>query len=182
MIISILKWMALVPVDLLTTVLGRFIAPFAVPFASKDGWFPWWLKWLGTYDNSLEGDNGWKTEHWQWRYKLPDWLARYVGRVGFLWRNNMYGFDIDVLGAPIQEGFKFQVWGNPEVSNLPLVEGWVFRKLTNPDGTVYWQFYWVKSWCAHRAVRVVLGWKLWGTLVAGEKRQYVFSPRVLVPC
>lgn len=173
MIIPILKWLARVPVDLLTTVLGRVLAPFVVLF-QRDERLPWWLSYWMTYDNTLAGDYGWQTEHWQFRHKLPGWLGSYVGRVGWLLRNNMYGFAIDVLGCKAQPGYSMTISGDIRVSNRPLVEGLVIRTITNPDGKMYFQLYYVKVRNEKYCWRINLGWKLWN-LQEGEKRQMVVS-------
>lgn len=41
---------------------AAFVLPF---FANKEGWLPRWLWWFQTPDNSLNGDQGWQTQHWQ---------------------------------------------------------------------------------------------------------------------
>lgn len=70
-------------------------------------YLPNWLSWFQTPDNSLDGDEGWRTQHWQWRYKLPTIIAAYIGRVGWIQRNPAYGFGLvpvfDLLNQPIIE-------------------------------------------------------------------------------
>ncbi len=172
---AFVRWSAYLIADLTVTALSYPLAPFVVLAASRDGWLPRWLWWFQTPDNPLDGDHGWRTEHWQWRFKLPAPLARYIGRVGWLWRNNAYGFSIAVLGAPIRPGYELRTTGDPLVSNRPLRNGLVRRVLLNPDGSAYWQWYYVRAWSATRCLRVNLGWKLWGTPAPGERRQFVFS-------
>ena len=86
-----LKWLAMVPVMLLVTAL-TFPLAFVLPFFATEQEgplnngneyglgprLPKWLSWFQTPDNSLDGDNGWKTEHWQWRFRLPAPLCTYV--------------------------------------------------------------------------------------------------------
>lgn len=174
MTLAIIKWLARVPVAMFANLVGYFAAPFVVPFASPEGWLPRRLSWFQTPDYSLDGDWGWTFEHWQFRDKLPFWLAEYVGRVGWLWRNNMYGFDIDVLGAVAQPGHVFEIKGDPRVSNRPLVEGLVIRTITNPDGKVYFQLYYVKARSEKHCLRINLGWKLWN-IREGVSNQMVVS-------
>lgn len=173
MISSILKWLALVPAALLANFVGYLAAPFVVLFQRNER-LPWWLAWFETPDNDLRGDAGWQDEHWQFRRKLPSWLGDYIGRVGWLWRNAAYSFDIDVLGFIAQPGHTFSITGDPRVSNRPLFEGKVFRKLTNPDGKVYFQWYFVKAWSATRCIRVNIGHKLWN-IQEGVGNQFVVS-------
>ena len=54
--------MALISIPL--TVLALILAPVLPLFANSDGWLPKWLWWFQTPDNSLDGDQGWITEHW----------------------------------------------------------------------------------------------------------------------
>lgn len=108
------KWALMAPVMLLVTVLTLPLA-FVLPFfvvnraGSLDnstrygfGWYlPDWLSWFQTPDNDIDGDQGWREEHWQWRFRLPAVLATYVGRVGWLWRNPGYGFGWEWVDAPV---------------------------------------------------------------------------------
>lgn len=179
MFFAVLKYIALIIVDIAVTFLNFPLAPIAVLFASEDGWLPRWLWWFQTPDNSLDGDGGWKELHRWWKDDADvetNKFKRYINRVLWLYRNSAYGFAIDVMGARIEEGFKFEIEGSPKVSNRPLYEGSVFRKVTNPSGSVYWQWYYVKAWSETRCLRINLGWKLWGDLKAGENRQFTFSP------
>lgn len=100
-----LRWLRLIPLDILSTLGCYLLAPFVVPFAS-DGRLPTWFRWMETHDNPLDGDAGWQNEHWQWRKRLPEPLRTYLGRVGWLWRNPAYRFAHEVLGGLIVQ------WGN----------------------------------------------------------------------
>lgn len=193
-IISILKWLALVPAAQFANLVGYLAAPFVAlfsypvdwlpkwlswlrpAFATTSGWLPKWLSWFQTPDYSLDGDYGWMFEHWQWEWrdKIPRWLDEYVGRVGWLGRNTVYGFDIDVLGCKAQPGYSMTISGDIRVSNRPLVEGLVIRTITNPDGTVYWQLYYVKVRNEKYCLRINLGWKLWN-IKDGVSNQMVVS-------
>lgn len=80
--------------------LGLALAPILPLFAeNRDGKvnngndtaieprLPTWLSWFDTsYDNSLWGDNGWRTEH------HPDDYKTYQAMVRWLWRNCACGF------------------------------------------------------------------------------------------
>jgi hypothetical protein len=156
--------------------LNYFIAPFAVLFASKDGWLPRWLWWLQTPDNSLDGDNGWKEEHRP--YMIEDTkFKQYVNRVRWLYRNSMYGFAIDVLGCKTLATDDLEIIGESKVSNRPLHEGLVVRKLIRDGKVIAFQWYYVNAWSDTRCIRINLGWKLWG-FKKGENNncQIVFSP------
>ena len=129
-----IKWLALLPVMLVLTALA-FPLAFVLPAFAElregsldnatrwgKGWYlPSWLNWFQTPDNSLDGDNGWRTEHWQWRYRLRADLCTYVGRVGWLWRNPGYGVGLVKFDSatPITATFT----GNQAVNDSPGVEG-----------------------------------------------------------
>lgn len=154
-----LRWLLLLILDVTATVLSYPLAPFVVLFASGNGWLPRWLWWFQTPDNPLDGDDGWKHENWLWRYKLPAPLARYVGRVGWLWRNSVYGFAINVIGAKTRGTDVLQVHGDLAVHDT--LTGSTFRVLWRNGRPIYFQYYLTKKWSSKRYVRVNIGWKLW---------------------
>lgn len=173
-----LKWALLLPLSIIKTIAGRFTAPFVVLFADADGWLPSWLSWFQTPDNSLDGDNGWKNEHMQWRFKFPLDIAMYLGRVGWLVRNNMYGFDIQVLGAKCLETDQLATVGDLATSDSPAHSGSVARKLYRDGKVIYWQWYYIYVY-GSRCIRLNFGWKLWGFDGTAKNIQYVFYPNPL---
>ena len=158
-----LKWKLLVLVDCLAAIFGRLLAPFVVPFANVKGWLPSWLSWFQTPDNSLDGDGGWVKEHWQWRYKFSSKLSTYIGRVGWLWRNNMYGFSINVLGAKVLTTDAIVVTGDILTSDRPAHSGQVTREVFRRGKLIYFQKYTVVvyKFFPSRCFRKNIGWKLW---------------------
>lgn len=172
-----LRWLLLLVPDLLASLLNYPLALVVVLFANEEGYLPRWLWWFQTPDNPLDGDGGWRNEHWQWRFKLPASLARYVGRVGWLWRNSMYGLAIDVLGAKTQGWDILITSGDTKTGNRPIHDGWCYRVLYRDGQPIYWQFYYVKRWSETRCVRINLGWKLW-SFQPGQaiNCQFVCSP------
>ncbi len=160
-IIGVLWWLVLVPINLLSVLLAYVLAPVVVLFCDKEGWLPHWLWWFQTPDNSMDGDGGWKREHWQWRFKLPPALATYVGRVGWCWRNPVYGFDLGVLAAKnVPEPFMWS--GDPAITNTaPVIDGWLFV-----TSGIYWNLYIIRPFFG-RTLRLYIGWKLRN----GEGRQ-----------
>lgn len=168
-----MKYISLLAAELLAKVINYPLAPVAVLFASEDGWLPKWLSYLGTPDNSLDGDEGWKTEHRQ--FKVEDSkFKQWVNRTAWLYRNSMYGFSQSVLGVTIQPGFTYSVSGDELVSNRPLHNGLVNRKLVS-GGKEYWQWYYVRAWSDTKCIRINFGWKLWGDLHTGKQCAFVFS-------
>lgn len=182
-----LKWLVMVPVMLIVTVLTfplAFVLPFFVQYRegrldnnTKKG-MGWYLipqlNWFQTPDNSIDGDEGWRTEHWQWRFKLPTVLATYVGRIGWLWRNPGYGFGVVYL-QDFEHNIEATYTGNPQVNDSPGVEGYCLVKARN-----LFQLVWVKRISANKCIYCNFGWNIKG-LLGGEKEHtatFAFSPRI----
>jgi len=183
-----IKWLALLPVMLVLTALA-FPLAFVLPFFAEEregnldnntkyglGWYlPKWLNWFQTPDNSLDGDNGWRTEHWQWRFKLPTALCTYVGRVGWLWRNPLFGFGYVYFDSAVPVVATYE--GNAAVNDSPGVSGWC---LIHAGGL--FQLVWVKRiGSSGKCLYVNLGWNIKGLI--NDPRQkymatYAFSPRI----
>lgn len=183
---TFLKWLAQVPVMLLVSLATYILAPVLPLFAverigsldnntryGRGAFLPGWLSWFQTPDNSLDGDEGWRTEHWQWRFRLPVWLAVYVGRIGWLWRNPGYGFGLIQITAI--DSTRFVCSGDPGVSDSPLREGRF--SISTP---AYWQFRYVKRLTASRCLYLNLGWNITGALLSGKAQTctFAFSPRL----
>lgn len=147
-----MRWPLYLIADLAMLVIAYCLAPVLPLFVIGKPVLPRWLSWFETPDNPLDGDNGWRYEHWQWRYKLPSWLAIYIGRVGWLWRNPAYGFDIQVLGYPSTLQTRVTVTGN---------EMRYVKRARDPKTGNAWQVFVLRRYSTHRAIRINLGWKLW---------------------
>lgn len=183
-----IKWLLMVPISLAVTVLTfplALVLPFFAVYREGPlnngnewgwGWYlPKWLSWFQTPDNSLDGDYGWQHEHWQWRYKLPPKICRYVGQVGWLWRNPGYGYGVVYFDSPVPIAATYT--GNKAVNDSPGVEGqcmvhanklfqWVWvRKIGNTGKCFYFNF----------------GWNIKGLIDQPECKYtctYAFSPRI----
>lgn len=182
-----LRWSMMAPVMIVITAL-TFPLALVLPLFAKDRpgqinngtdsdfgpRLPDWLRWFQTPDNSLEGDDGWRREHWQWRLKLPASLATYVGMVGWLWRNPGYGFGIVHFdsAAPIVATYA----GNQSVNDSPGAEGYC---LVRAGGL--FQLVWVKRISASKCIYCNLGWNIKG-LINDPRTKYTatfaFSPRI----
>lgn len=181
-----LKWIVMLPVSLLVTVLAFPLAPLIVPFvqyreglldnATKTG-MGWYLiplfNWFQTPDNSIDGDEGWRVEHWQWRYKFPPKIATYIGRVGWLWRNPGQGFGcVTLTGNPIVATYT----GDLNVNDSPLHEG---TCTVHCQGLFQWV--WVKRISAKKCIYCNFGWNVKGCVNAADTfhlATYTFSPRI----
>lgn len=154
-IIGIMFWVALIPINITFLLICYLLAPVLPLAASEDGWLPSWLSWFQTPDNSLDGDYGWNNEHWQFRKKLPEPFQRYVGRVGWLIRNPGYGMETTVIAAkqPLEQ---FKYWGNRNIKNgAEPVYGWLIV-----TSGIYWNVYVILPSIFGKTFRLYLGWKL----------------------
>lgn len=169
MIISIIKWISFIPLNLFVSVVGRLLNPLVVLWADKNGKLPRYFIYFATLDNSLDGDNGWQDKKWFKGSKSR--IVRYINRVRWLMRNNCNGFHLLVTGFKVKPVFVYSSKGDEKVGNRPLHNGWVLRKLKQ-DGKTYFQFYYVKSWSKTNCIRILLGWKIWQNPKVGENKMY----------
>lgn len=183
------KYAFLAVISLLLTAIAFVIAPVLPVFAyPQEGplsnateygigrRLPSWMSWFMTPDNSLEGDNGWKTEHWQWRFKLPTILSRYVGEVGWLWRNPAYSFGMKYIDGTIP----VEVSGDNSIKdNNGAKEGWVLAKTED-----LFQYVYIKQiGSSNRCIYVNLGWSIRALVDSNNRKNpyratFVFSPRI----
>lgn len=138
---------------------------------------PQWMSWLMTPDNSLEGDYGWKVQHWQWRFKLPALLATYAGYVGWLWRNPAYAFGMQYING---YATPLRVSGDNTIGdNATAKEGSLL--VTTPD---LFQYVYVKRiGSTNKCLYVNLGWNIRALIDANNRSDhyratFVFSPRI----
>jgi len=171
-----LKYAALAFLNLLSGVVNLILAPVVAMCADKDGWLPKWLCWFQTPDNSLNGDGGWQTEN-RWFLVQDTLWKQWLNRVGWMYRNPMYGFAIDVLGAQAKPGDELIVTGDKETDNhrATFHAGTVRYTLLRDGKPIYFQIYTIDPWWFGRYLRLNLGWKLW-SMPTTEKMQFTFSP------
>lgn len=181
-----IKWLLMLPVNILITVLAIVLSPVLPLFAvEREGWqnngatwgmgwyLPKWLSWFQTPDNSLDGDEGWKTEHWQWRYKLPAKICTWVGRFGWLLRNPGQGYGVEYLvGNPIVGTYT----GNVAVNDSPGVEGQCMVHVQD-----LFQWVWVRKIGKSKCLYFNFGWNIKGCINNNQYSHtatYTFSPRI----
>lgn len=160
--------------------------PFLICFTENEGYLPPWANWFQTPDASLDGDDGWKTQHWLFRFKIPNqFLSTYIGRMGWLIRNPGYGFDwLGPVGAKIEDTMEIVSLGNINVRNRPNgTTGYSFVALFG-DHT-YWQFTWVMRYFnSNLCLYITLGWKVRtyaedpSRLKSEPNAMFCFSPRL----
>lgn len=147
--------------------LAMFLAPFLPLFSELrlgpvdnangtgvEPRLPTWLSWFDTsYDNSLWGDQGWRTKH------CHKYWQTYLGMVLWLWRNPAAGFCWQVLAAPIYTDTTFTLTdsGNGlKVDKGQGTFGWF--KITSSSG--YFQYRVVKKLWGDKAWTFDCGWLL----------------------
>ena len=171
------KYFLLVLVDLFVSAMNIFLAPIVVLFADKSGWLPKWLWWFQTPGDSLYGSTGWQTKDRWFLVEDTKW-KQWLNKVGWLYRNPIYGFAIDVLGIQGEETDTLVITGDVLTSNHnPIHYGSVRYELVRSGKVIAFQVYTVKptSWYNSRYTRTNYGWKLW-SFPTKEKIQFTFSP------
>ena len=118
---------------------------------------PNWLSWFMTVDNSLYGDNNWKSNH----YYTKHWSM-----VAWLYRNSLYGFKWSVLSAPMNKDAR-EIHGESPTWKTP-----GFQRIKMGD---YWQWHLVRS-IGPFIVNLNFGWLL--NDGDQERALFMFSPRL----
>ena len=176
-----IKYIFLVPVSLLITLVGVLLAPILPLFSnqvygwqdnhSKQGFGPRlfnWLSWFQTPDNDLYGDATFQSLN----------PPSYWSMVKWLWRNPAYAFALRYLNAP----YFTQVSGDKTIKdNDNAKEGWC---LVHANGL--FQLVYVKRiFSSSRCIYINVGWNI-RALVDGNvnpkpnpyQATFVFSPRI----
>jgi len=167
------KWISLLPVWAIGNFLAMLLAPLVACFyVLEDGPIdnnngtgvePRVLdcfSWFRTPDNSLLGDGAWKRmepDHWDWRAKFiayPKFQA-YLGRLGWLWRNPAYGFELSVLSAKLDSNAEVDFEGSPFIQDKP--NGLAGKCVVNIGP--YWNYNSVTR-IGDRCIKLNFGWKL----------------------
>lgn len=178
-----LIYLALVPINLLITLIGVIFAPIMPMFATPQmGWsdnhsyqsidprLPKWLNWFMTPDNSLWGDFAFQNLH---KSTNPYWA-----QVKWLWRNPAYSFGLRYINNP----YYTQVLGDKTIKdNDNAKEGYCFVRANG-----LFQFRYIKRiGSTNRCFLVNLGWNIMGVVDDNVQPKpdswqstFVFSPRI----
>ena len=176
-----IKYILLVPISLVITLLALIFAPVMVLFAEQqEGWLdngsmwgigprlPTWLNWFMTPDNSLCGDATFKAING----------CSYWSKVKWLWRNPAYSFALETLFVPYDTVVK----GDPTIKdNDNAKEGWC---LVVSNGL--FQLRYVKRiFSTSRCLYCNFGWNIMGLADPNVmpkplswEATFVFSPRI----
>jgi hypothetical protein len=175
-----LIYLVLVPISLLTTLIGLVLAPVMVLFKQDKLWWcdnhsyqaigpvlPTWLNWFNTPDNTLDGDA---------TFQVNNGIS-YWSKVKWLWRNPAYSFALRYLTNP----YYTKVSGDPTIKdNDNAKKGWC---LVYANGL--FQFTLVAPIGFSRCIYVNLGWNIRGLVDVNVQPKpqewqatFVFSPRI----
>lgn len=177
-----LLYLVLVPVSLITTLVGVILAPLMALFKVQKLWWcnnhsyeavgpvlPSWLNWFNTPDNTLDGDATFQT-----MFPTGSWWSQ----VHWLWRNPAYSFALRYIHLP----YSTECYGDPTIKdNDNAKEGWC---LVHANGL--FQFTYIKRiFSTSRCIYVNFGWNVRGLVddnVVDKPNPwmatFVFSPRI----
>ena len=146
-------------IQLIIDIVSYPLAPLVALFCDKNGNLPSWLSLFQTYDNTCDGDDGYKEEH-RFFPKNANGFQRWANRTGWLWRNPAYGFDM-LLGVTCQVGDRLIISGDRATGDAPYHAGVCKWALYRNGKLVGFQYYMVGNFSATKCLRVNVGWKLW---------------------
>jgi hypothetical protein len=148
-------------IELPFEILAFLIVPIAIAFCKKeDEHLPKWAAWFDDPDYGINGDEGWRNEHFSGKERT------YYARLRWLLRNRIGVFSVKFLGVKVKDIVPSSVitQGNPKVtSNGGIVSDWclVICKLKNgKERFGYYQTIRYKGIFKNFYCRIYLGWKL----------------------
>ena len=179
-----LKFVLLATLQLVIDLVSYPLAPLVVLFCDKDGNLPKWLSPFQTYDNTCDGDDGYKQEH-RFFPANANAFQVWANRTGWLWRNPAYGFDM-LLGVTCQVGDVLIISGDRDTGDGPYHAGTCKWELYRDGKLIGFQYYMVSNFSATKCLRVNAGWKLWNaeevtqaSIITKETTcQLVFTPGI----
>lgn len=157
-----------IPVQLFAYLITPLLPLFAVQRMGKSAnanvsmiepRLPHWLSWFDTPDNSLLGDFGWAAAH----------DGGYWSKVGWLYRNSLYGFKWSELSMPIQTA-RVTI-GDPTIDYHTRSFGELY--IVQANGA--WQYKRVMPFCGKILV-LNIGWLLDDT--SQRRALFMLSPRL----
>ena len=163
----IIKWLALLPLSLLTTLAAWALCPILPLFADKQTHrLPAWCEWASTPYSTLLGDAGHQA---RWRGR-----PQYLQEVAWIWRNPARVAQMrPPLGFVVEEGDIYHSRGDElTADNGGGHAGSVLRWIERDGKPVCFQLYVVHRWGkSNRCFRWNAGWKLWQAPPVGHAAQ-----------
>lgn len=151
-----LKWLALIPLNVISTAAAWILAPVAVLSHDADYRLPQCLRWMSTPNSSLLGDYG---HQMRWSGK-----SRYWQCVWWIWRNPACVLQqTEPLGFIVRPGDVYESSGDEATAdNAGGHSGIVLRKIRRGGRIVAFQLYIVKQYGnSGKCFRLLWGWKIW---------------------
>ncbi len=162
-------------IELPFEILAFFIVPIALLSCKKeDERLPKWVSWFDDPDYGINGDEGWKNEH------FPGKERTYYARLRWLLRNRIGVFSVKFLGVRVRdiEPSSVITQGNPKVtSNGGIVSDWclVSCKLKNgKERFGYYQTIRYGGFLKSFYCRIYLGWKLMDVAGMNEMNAHTY--------
>lgn len=168
---AVVKYIALVPFNVAATWFSLLTADVTSLFAQRNGWLPWWLKWVSTHDEWLFG----LSTQIGIEPMPTTWWRRYRSAASWIRRNPSYHFAHHVCGYRQAN----QIAGsNKDIQSAVLtVAGVEVQTLTPADrllGT-YAHAPWGDAFFVNvdiplgfKTLRIGAGWKLWRNTPQGS--------------
>ena len=161
---NMIRWLLLVPANLVMWVIGYILSPILPLFCGADGKLPKCLYWFTTWDQEeLFFTDEWIHEKWPLLENVkPAWLKLYLCRVVWLMRNTSYGFAYSVSGYYYKrDNIKWVCkWWSPEngvenrtISYDTTSNPWLFGGFRISMFKRYWPT------CKY-GIRIYIGWKI----------------------
>jgi hypothetical protein len=171
-----IQYIFLAIIQLVIDIVSYPLAPFVALFCNKNGNLPYWLSLFQTYDNTCDGDNGYKEEH-RFFPNNANAFEIWANRTGWLWRNPAYGFDM-LLGVTVKPTDVMVIFGDRATGDNPYHAGLCTWKLYRNNKLIAFQYYYVGDFSATKCLRVNAGWKLWNaeSITEDTTCQLVFTP------
>lgn len=175
------KYLLMVPISLLITLVAIIIAPVLPHFATQTvGWcdnhrylgigprLPDWLSWFQTPDNSLDGDHTFISIN----------SYGYWAQVKWLWRNPAYSYGLKYVSNP----YYTKVWGDKTIKDNDNAKAGICFVTANG----LFQFRYIKRIAnTNRCILVNMGWNIMGLVDDNVSPKpdtwqatFVFSPRI----
>lgn len=162
-------------IELPFEILAFAIVPIAVAFCKKeDEHLPKWAAWFDDPDYGINGDEGWKSEHFLGKERT------YYARLRWLLRNRIGVFSVKFLGVRVRDIDASSVitQGNPKVtSNGGIVSDWCLVSCKMKNGKErfgYYQTIRYKGIFKNFYCRIYLGWKLMDVVGMREDNKHTY--------
>ena len=149
--LSVIKWIAYLPLYFLSILAAYILAPIAVLFRhgySLEGTCFWWIT---TPNTDLRGDPA-HQERWNYANSYPQFVT-------WIWRNPAVNFQREYLGVSVDSDDEY----HQHHKHLPLGGEYKREYLERNGRIIAWMIYVLIPWCFYpkKGFRLLIGWKCW---------------------